>query len=79
MSIVMLILPLTVLRRIILAIATDMNIVELSCLFCYKHPQMLDNVTREVHMDDSNATTDINTPKNRYQDKIPCKWDISFL
>ena len=51
-----------------------MNIVELSCLFCYKHPQMLDKVTREVHMDDSNATTDINTPKNRYQDKIPCKY-----
>ena len=36
--------------------------------------QTLDKVTRDVsNVDDSNATTGVNAPKNRYQDKIPCK------
>ena len=36
--------------------------------------QVLNKVTREVsNVDDSSATDDVNVPKNRYQDKIPCK------
>ena len=34
-------------------------------------------MTRDASMDSSKATTDINVPKNRYQDKIPCKLQLA--
>ena len=35
--------------------------------------QILAGVASDIQGDTSNATSEPNTPKNRYQDKIPCE------
>ena len=38
------------------------------------YSQILEKVTSDIRsVDTSNATSEANTPKNRYQDKIPCE------
>ncbi len=42
--------------------------------------QILGRVTSDIpNTDTSNATSEPNTPKNRYQDKIPCKEIANLL
>ena len=42
--------------------------------------QTLGKVTSSIpNVDTSNATTEANTPKNRYQDKIPCNEIVCLL